>query len=88
MNLIAIYLAFINLTSGIIFIYDKYAAKNRHRRIPESLLHILEFLGGVFIIFILMFLIGHKNKKFNYKIWTWILLIWWNVGYVLVLKCI
>jgi len=77
MIVIKLYLVFINLVSGIVFAYDKFASKNKRRRIPEYILHLLELAGGVFAICILTYTLKHKSKKFNYKIWTWLMLIWW-----------
>lgn len=87
MIFIQLYLVFINLVSGIVFTYDKKASKSKHRRIPEYLLHLLELAGGVFAIYILTYILKHKNKKFNFKIWTWLLLIWWLAAYYLILTC-
>lgn len=73
------YLAAINLISGVIFVLDKRAAVRRHRRVPETVLHILEMLGGVFAIWFLMSVLRHKNRKFSYYGWTWLILIWWII---------
>jgi uncharacterized membrane protein YsdA (DUF1294 family) len=76
-NLIGIYFAAINLLSGILFAYDKNAAKNNRQRIPERTLHLLEILGGAFANLVLMYTLRHKNKKFSYWVWTWLVLIGW-----------
>ncbi|HEY5590197.1 MAG TPA: DUF1294 domain-containing protein [Paludibacter sp.] len=76
-NLIGLYFASINLISGIVFSIDKNAAKKKHRRIPERTLLFLEIMGGVFAIFLLMYTLHHKNRKFSYYIWTWVVLIAW-----------
>lgn len=73
------YLAAINLISGVIFVLDKKAAVRRHRRVSEIVLHILEALGGVFAICFLMCVLRHKNRKFSYSGWTWLILIWWII---------
>ena len=73
------YLVFINFASGIIFAYDKLQARKNHSRIPERTLHILEMLGGVFAIFLLMYTLKHKNRKFGYWAWTWVMMIGWVV---------
>ena len=77
MNLMLLYLFFINLLSGIIFAFDKNAAIKEHRRIQELTLHILELLGGVFVNLLLMYSLHHKNRKFSYYIWTWLVGIVW-----------
>lgn len=68
-----IYLLIINFVTGILFAYDKQAAKKNRRRIPEITLHFLELAGGVFVNFVLMYTLRHKNRKFCY--WAWTLLI-------------
>lgn len=83
---VLIYLALISLTSASLFVYDKISAKRNGRRIPERTLHVLEFLGGFFINIILMYSIHHKNRKFSYWIWTWLILIVWAVLLFLYLK--
>jgi len=72
-----IYLVIINLASGLVFAYDKYLSTVNRRRIPEKTLHAMEILGGVFANLILMYTIRHKNRKFSYWIWTWLVLIMW-----------
>ncbi len=78
-NLILYYFGIINLLSGVLFIIDKNSAAKNRRRIPEMTLHFLEFMGGVFAIFILMYVLRHKNRKFKYYMWTWVLVIWWII---------
>jgi len=87
MKLITIYFVFINLLSGFIFAYDKNAAIRGRRRIPERTLHILELLGGVFANLLLMYTLHHKNRKFSYWAWTWMIMIGWlSVTYVFYLS--
>lgn len=75
------------LASGMLFSYDKYAARIGRWRIPEMLLHILELLGGVFIVLPLMYILRHKNKKFSYFIFTYIILLVWFAGLWLIFSC-
>jgi uncharacterized membrane protein YsdA (DUF1294 family) len=77
--LIWLYLLFINLISGIVFAYDKQAAKKNRRRIPELTLHLLEIPGGVFANLLLMNTLRHKNRKFSYWVWTWLVMIGWMI---------
>jgi len=72
-----IYLIVINITSGILFMYDKLAARKNNRRIPERTLHILELLGGVFANMVLIYSIHHKNRKFRYFWVTWVVMMGW-----------
>jgi len=74
-----IYLIIINIASGILFSYDKHAARINHRRVPESTLHILEMLGGVFANMVLMYSIHHKNRKFRYYGVTWVVMMGWGI---------
>jgi len=72
------YLVIINLVSGFVFSIDKNAAIKGRRRIPERTLHVLELLGGVFANLILMYTLRHKNRKFSYWVWTWVIGIGWG----------
>ena len=86
MNIIVLYLIAVNLISAILFVYDKSAAMRNKRRIPENLLHFFEFIGGVFVIIILMYTIKHKNMKLSYYLPAWLLLIWWIAAYFLIIS--
>lgn len=77
--MILFYLVFVNLISGIFFVYDKQAAKKNRRRIPEITLHSLEIAGGVFANILLMYTLRHKNRKFSYGWFTWLVIIGWVV---------
>ena len=77
-----LYIVIINLISSLLFIYDKNAAKSKQRRISEKTLHLFEFLGGVLINIVLMYTIKHKNSKFSYYFWTWIILIAWIISVI------
>lgn len=76
-NLIGLYFVSINIISGILFAYDKKAAKNNRQRIPERTLHLLEILGGAFANLLLIYALRHKNRKFSYWVWTWVVVIGW-----------
>ena len=79
-SIFIIYMAIINIASGILFSYDKRAAIKNHRRISESTLHMLEIVGGVFANVVLMYSIHHKNRKFRYYGVTWVVMIGWIVS--------
>lgn len=79
MKLTIVYLACINVFSGLIFSIDKQAAIKGRRRIPERTLHLLEVLGGAFANLLLMYTLRHKNRKFSYWFWTWLVMIGWVV---------
>lgn len=80
------YIGIINLLSGFIFAFDKQAAIKGRRRIPERTLHILEMLGGVFANLLLMYTLHHKNRKFSYWIWTWLVMIGWAMLIYFILR--
>ncbi len=60
------YLAWINLISICVTLWDKWAARRHLRRIPESVLLLLGLLGGSFGMYLAMKAIRHKtlHKKF------------------------
>ncbi len=66
---------------GIIFLrIDKYKATHEKWRIKERTLHILEFLGGVFLMLPAMYIIRHKNKKASFYVITYVELAVWLVA--------
>jgi uncharacterized membrane protein YsdA (DUF1294 family) len=77
----ALYFICINIISGIVFAYDKSAAIRKRQRVPETTLHFLELLGGTFANLLLIYTLRHKNRKFSYWVWTWILGIGWVIIY-------
>jgi uncharacterized membrane protein YsdA (DUF1294 family) len=78
-SLIELYVVAINVVSAVLFAYDKKAARNNRRRIPERTLHLFEMIGGVFANLFLMYALHHKNRKFSYWVWTWLIMIGWVV---------
>ena len=80
------YLIVVSLITSIVFIYDKNAAINSKRRIPERTLHLLELFGGVFAVVVLMYLIRHKNRKSSYYFVTYIIVVLWIIGCIYVSK--
>jgi len=75
-----IYFALVNLLATIVFVSDKVKAQTKKRRVPEKDMHILEFLGGVFSIMLLMYVIRHKNRKKEYFLLTWFIFALWGVA--------
>lgn len=71
------YLVLINVLSGILFSYDKFAAVTKRSRVKEAVLHLFEGMGGAFINLLLMYLLPHKTKKPFYYMWTWIFMTLW-----------
>ena len=58
-----IYVAILSMISVIMTVYDKKAAKNKRRRVPEKTLLLLGAVGGAAAMFLTMQLIRHKTKK-------------------------
>ena len=77
MKLAITYLIIINIIATILFCADKRRAKKDKRRIPESILHLFELMGGIFSVIFLMFTIRHKNQKMSYKLISFIILALW-----------
>ena len=77
MKLAITYLILINIIATFLFCADKRRAKKDKRRIPESILHLFELMGGIFSVIFLMFTIRHKNQKMFYKLISFIILALW-----------
>ena len=77
MKLAIIYLIIVNIIAAILFCADKRKAQNGKRRIPESILHLFELVGGIFTIIPLMLIIRHKTQKWSYKLVSFIILALW-----------
>jgi uncharacterized membrane protein YsdA (DUF1294 family) len=80
-----IYLLIINVVSGLVFAYDKFASIKGYRRISEITLHGLEIAGGVYANLFLMFVLKHKNKKQKYYRWTWLTLVIWFFAVLMII---
>lgn len=72
-----VYFIIISVVAASVFAADKKAAGKGRWRVPEKVLHLLEFLGGVFIVIPMMYIIRHKNRKFSYFVWTYLILLLW-----------
>ncbi|OJJ14279.1 hypothetical protein BKI52_43120 [marine bacterium AO1-C] len=75
--LLIYYLIFINILAAFVFRQDKGLAKRKQKRVSEKRLHTFELAGGVFSIVVLMYVLRHKNRKFSYFIWTFLILAGW-----------
>lgn len=60
------YFITISAISFILFGIDKRKAKKHQRRVPESTLLILSFLGGSLGSILGMFIFSHKISKFSF----------------------
>lgn len=86
MSVFLIFLIVINAVGGIIFAFDKFAARRGRNRISEKKLHLLEIAGSIFSIWSLMYILHHKNRKSGYYILTYIILAIWSVFIIYLIK--
>lgn len=73
-------IAAVEILSAALFCYDKRAAVKHRRRVPEAVLHLMELVGGVFVVVPLMYIIRHKNRKFAYFWLTYLIFACWTGG--------
>lgn len=66
--IIFIYLIFITLLAVALTVYDKAAAQNRKRRIPERTLMLVGLAGGALAMLITMKAIRHKTKHLKFML--------------------
>jgi uncharacterized membrane protein YsdA (DUF1294 family) len=69
------YMLGINPVTFAIFGYDKQQAKNRGRRVPEIVLHVLALMGGALGGLIGQWLFRHKTRKPIFHIVLWFSLV-------------
>ena len=80
----------VNFLAAAFFLSDKRAAVKDRKRVPEKRLHLLELLGGVFVVVLLMQVARHKRQKPSYYLRTYaILALWiaalaalWFIGFI------
>ena len=72
-GLAASFLAVVFMITAFLYHRDKRAAERGRRRIPESALHLLEFLGGWPCAFWAQRILRHKIRKVAYQIVFWII---------------
>ena len=65
------HLVAINLIGFLFYGYDKFAAKRSWGRIPESVLHILVFLGATPMAIVAQQLFWHKTTKRRFQVVFW-----------------
>ncbi|MFD2942277.1 DUF1294 domain-containing protein [Flavobacterium notoginsengisoli] len=63
MTVLLLYFLIINIFTFLITGYDKFQARRHNRRIPESVLFILAFIGGTIGLLTGMFFFRHKTSK-------------------------
>ena len=68
MNYIIIYLVAINITALIVMAADKKHAVKKQRRVPESVLLTLAFIGGSVGALLGMFICRHKTRHLKFTL--------------------
>lgn len=63
MKVLLLYFLIINSVTFLITGYDKFQARRHNKRIPESALFILAFIGGSIGLLTGMFFFRHKTSK-------------------------
>lgn len=82
LNYLILYLLAVGVIGVIMLCTDKYKATHEKWRIKERTLHIMEFLGGIFLMLPMMYIIRHKNRKIAYNWISWTAIILWTAGLV------
>lgn len=74
-------LAYLSMSAITYFMYgnDKTRAVTGQRRVPESRLHLFEFLGGWPGALVAQSYFRHKNRKFSYQVMYWVMVLL-NIG--------
>ena len=62
MNILRIYLFIVSAAAVLFTVYDKWHARKKRRRVPESSLFLLALLGGSAAMYLTMLVIHHKTK--------------------------
>lgn len=68
MTVLLLYFLIINIFTFLITGYDKFQARRHNKRIPESVLFILAFVGGTIGLLTGMFFFRHKTSKSSFII--------------------
>lgn len=66
--ILAVWFALFNVLAAFATVSDKNAARRGQRRIPESHLLFLAFLGGALGEWIAMYAVRHKTRKFRFAV--------------------
>ncbi|NLZ36005.1 MAG: DUF1294 domain-containing protein [Clostridiales bacterium] len=67
-DILFIYITAVSIISAVMTVYDKTAAKYGKRRIPESVLLLVAFLGGGAAEYITMLVVRHKTKHMLFMV--------------------
>ena len=68
-------LAGINLTTMVLYGYDKAVAGGTRRRVPENVLHLLAFVGGSPGALLSQTLFRHKTVKASFRRVYWLIVV-------------
>ncbi|AWK03642.1 DUF1294 domain-containing protein [Flavobacterium crocinum] len=66
MKILLLYFLIINSITFLLTGYDKFQTKRHNRRIPESTLFVLAFIGGSVGLLTGMFFFRHKTSKTSF----------------------
>lgn len=69
------YILAVSLITFGFYWHDKRQAQNSEQRIPEKVLHLLEFIGGWPAAYIAQQTFRHKTSKRSYRIVYWLIVI-------------
>lgn len=67
-NLVLVYVVFMNILTFVLYGVDKYKAKHKRFRIPEATLLLCGYLGGAYGAAVGMQLWHHKTRKWKFRI--------------------
>lgn len=76
----------INIVTFLAYGFDKRAAQKGEKRIPESQLHTLEFMGGWCGAISGQKIFHHKTQKASYQSFFWAMLIFEVLAIYIILK--
>ncbi len=83
MDIFHIYLCVVSAVAVLLTICDKWRAKRKRWRIPESNLFVLALLGGSLAMYLTMLVIRHKTKHKRFMLGLPAILILQSVLYVI-----
>lgn len=86
MTVLLLYFLIINIFTFLITGYDKFQARRHNKRIPESVLFILAFVGGTIGLLTGMFFFRHKTSKSSFIIKFGVIFLIQIVVFIFLLK--
>lgn len=79
------YIILINITAVCLTVYDKKAARQHKRRIPEKRLMLIAFLGGGIGMYLTMRKIHHKTQRKQFMVGVPVIIIIETICFLLLL---